>query len=82
MPRKKTDMERGEKLTFRLAPRYAEKLVEQSRAANVSPNQFARIATMLVAQNGLLDFNSRLGVIEETLVRFKKDFDDAIVTDE
>ena len=42
MPRKKTEMQKGEKLTFRLAPRYAEKVVEQSRAANVTPNQVCK----------------------------------------
>jgi hypothetical protein len=42
-------------------------------AARVKPNQFARMATMAVADNGLLDLNNRLKCIEEVLIRLRMD---------
>ena len=63
---------KAEKITFRLSPRYAEKLADVSKEANIGPNQFARIATMLVAQNGLMSLNGRMGMIEDTNIRILK----------
>lgn len=79
MPSRKPANAQAEKLTFRLAPRYAEKVVEAAKAAGVTPNQFGRIATMAVAQNGFLALSDRLGLIEEELIRLRKDFNDAVV---
>jgi uncharacterized protein (DUF1778 family) len=77
MRAKKSEMERAEKLTFRLAPRYAEKVMEAAKSAGVSPNQFGRIATMAVAQNGFLSLSERLVSIEEELIRLRRDFNEA-----
>jgi len=74
---RRTRQEQAEKLTFRLAPRYAEKVLQASVAAGISPNQFGRIATMAVAQNGFLSLSDRLGSIEEELIRLRRDFNDA-----
>ena len=72
---------KAEKLSFRLSPRYAEKVAEASQAANVSPNQFARIATMIVAQNGLVGLSGEVGLMHEALIRLRDDFNRAVSTD-
>lgn len=79
MPQRKNSKEQAEKLTFRLAPAYAEKVYEAATAAGVSPNQFGRIATMAIAQNGFLGLSRRLAFVEEELIRLRKDFNDAAV---
>ena len=79
--KRNSEMERGEKLTFRLAPRYAARVVEVANAAGISPNQFGRIATMAVAQNGFLGLSESQARIEEQLIRLRKDFNEAIEND-
>lgn len=79
---KRNLIKQAEKPTFRLSPRYAEKLLEQASAANVTPNQFARIATMLVSQNGLLSLVERFESVENKLIRLQNDFNDAVFEDE
>ena len=66
--------EQAEKITFRLWPPYSKRISEMAQAARLKPNQFARMATMAVADNGLLDLNNRLKCIEEVLIRLRMDF--------
>jgi hypothetical protein len=65
--------EKAEKISFRLWPPYSERITKMAEAARVKPNQFARMATMAVADNGLLDLNNRLKCIEEVLIRLRMD---------
>ena len=67
-----------DKITFRLWPPYTEKVAEQARAARLKPNQFARLATMSIADSGMLSLSNRLGRIEEELIRLRKDFNSAV----
>lgn len=67
--------EQAEKITFRLWPPYTKRISEMAEAARLKPNQFARMATMAVADNGLLDLNNRLKCIEEVLIRLRMDID-------
>ena len=62
-----------EKISFRLWPPYSERIAKMAAAAKVRPNQFARMATMAVADNGLLDLSNRLKCIEEVLIRLRMD---------
>ncbi len=77
MAGRKSEMQKAEKLTFRIAPRFAERVLEASKSAGVSPNQFGRIATMAAAQTGFLSLSNRLGRVEEELIRLRRDFNDA-----
>jgi hypothetical protein len=65
--------EQAEKITFRLWPPYTKRISEMAEAARLKPNQFARMATMAVADNGLLDLNNRLKCIEEVLIGLRMD---------
>lgn len=67
-----------DKITFRLFPPYTERIAEQAKVARLNPNQFARVATMAVADGGLLDLSNRLQRIEDELIRLRRDFNDAI----
>lgn len=67
-----------EKITFRLFPPYTARIAEQARVAKLNPNQFARVATMAVADGGLLDLSNRLQRIEDELIRLRRDFNDAV----
>lgn len=69
------------KITFRLFPPYTEKVAMQATSAKVNPNQFARIATMAVADGGLLDLSQRMQRIEDELIRLRRDFNQAVDTD-
>ena len=82
MGSRKSRREQAEKLTFRLTPRYAEKVFESATAAGVSPNQFGRLATMAIAQHGFLGLSDRLARMEEQLIRLRKDFNDAVYREE
>ncbi len=68
-----TPTEQVEKISFRLWPPYTERITKMAEAARMKPNQFARMATMAVADNGLLDLNNRLKCIEEVLIRLRMD---------
>lgn len=70
-----------EKITFRLWPPYTERIAELADKARLNPNQVARLATMAMADGGLLDVSGRLNRIEETLIRFRMDFDAAVEED-
>ena len=67
-----------EKITFRLWPPYTVRVAEVAKQAQLNPNQWARIATMAMADGGLLDLAGRLQRIEETLIRLRLDFDSAV----
>lgn len=67
-----------DKITFRLFPPYTERIAEQARVAKLNPNQFARVATMAVADGGLLDLSNRLQRIEDELLRLRRDFNEAV----
>lgn len=82
MASRKSKREQAEKLSFRLAPRYAEKVFEAATAAGVSPNQFGRIATMIVAQNGLLGLTEEIHGVREEVARFRRDLDEVMFEDD
>lgn len=71
----------AEKLSFRLAPQYAARVARTASAAGVTPNQFGRIATMAVANNGFLDLGEKLNRLEDQLIRLRRDFNEAIAED-
>lgn len=62
-----------EKITFRIWPPYTDKILDVARAARLSPNQFARLATMSAADEGLINVAARLQRIEDELVRLRND---------
>ncbi len=68
-----------DKLTFRLWPPYTELVAERAKSANLKPNQFARLATMALADAELLGLGQQLRRIEEELIRLRKDFNDALI---
>ncbi len=78
MSRKQTLKAEIDKITFRLFPPYTARIAEQARVAKLNPNQFARVATMAVADGGLLDLSNRLQRIEDELIRLRRDFNDAV----
>lgn len=69
---KKSDAEQAEKLTFRLAPEYAQRVATAAKAAGVSPNQFGRISTMASANNAYLHLSERMGRVEDLLIRMQQ----------
>lgn len=68
----------SEKITFRLWPPYTEKIQEMAEAAKLKPNQFARIATISVADGGLLNVAARMERIESELIRLREDINAAV----
>lgn len=68
----------SDKITFRLWPPYTEKIQEMADAAKLKPNQFARLATISVADGGLLNVAARMERIEDELIRLRKDFNSAV----
>ena len=79
--RKRSPREQAEQLTFRLAPQYAEKVYRMSEAAGISPNQFGRIATMAVANNGFLELSQKMARMEDQLIRFRQEFKEVVIED-
>jgi ABC-type branched-subunit amino acid transport system ATPase component len=80
MSQQKDHANRVEKITFRLFPPYTEKVAQQAGQARLSPNQFARIATMAMADGELLNLSDKLGRVECELRRLRRDlFADEIV---
>ncbi len=75
---KKSPKEEIEKLTFRLWPPYTVRVAEQAKAVRLTPNQFARVATMALADSGLLELNDRVRRIEDELIRLRRDFNEAV----
>ena len=67
-----------DKVTFRLFAPYDSLVAKQAQAARMKPNQFARIATMCVADGQLLNLSERMGRIEDELIRLRRDFNDAV----
>ncbi|HBE66684.1 MAG TPA: hypothetical protein DDW52_00915 [Planctomycetaceae bacterium] len=63
----------SDKITFRLWPPYTEKIQEMADAAKLKPNQFARLATISVADGGLLNVAARMQRIEDELIRLRQD---------
>lgn len=80
--KRKPPEEQVEKLSFRLWPPYTEKVYRSAQAVGISPNQFGRVATMTVADQGLLELPERLARIEDELIRLRKDFNDAVRDDD
>lgn len=79
---KKTIHEQSEKLTFRLSPRYAEKVFRVSKAAGITPNQFGRVATMAMAENRFLELAEKMERMEGELSSLRQDFNDAVQDDD
>lgn len=68
---------KGKVVAFRLWPPYSMLVEEQAKAAKLKEGEFARLATMFVADSGLLDLSERMKRLEEHLIRLRKDFNDA-----
>lgn len=68
----------SDKITFRLWPPYTERIQKMADAAKLKPNQFARLATISVADGGLLNVAARMERIEDELIRLRKDFNSAV----
>jgi len=62
-----------EKITFRLFPPYTERVARQAAQARLTPNQFARLATMAMTDGELLNICGKLGRIETELKRLRRD---------
>ncbi len=67
-----------DKISFRLFSPYTALVAEHSKAAKLSPNQYARLATMALADSDLLDLRGCVTRIEDQLIRLRKDFNDAL----
>ncbi len=80
--RKRNPSSHADKLTFRLWSPYSDKVLRSAKAAGMSPNQFGRLATMSMADSGLLQITERLGRIENEMIRLRRDFNDAVVDEE
>lgn len=68
----------SDKITFRLWPPYTDRVQEMADAAKLKPNQFARLATISIADGGLLNVAQRMERIENELIRLRKDFNQAV----
>jgi hypothetical protein len=62
-----------ERITFRLFPPYTERVAQQAARARLTPNQFARLATMAMTDGELLNLCGKLGRIEAELQRLRRD---------
>ncbi len=82
MPSRKNQNPQADKLTFRLWSPYSDKVLQSANAAGLSPNQYGRLATMAMADSGLLQLADRLRRIESEMIRLRKDFNDAVRDDE
>ena len=70
----KKDREVGvEKVSFRLFPPYTERVAKQAAHARLSPNQFARLATMAMTDGELLNLCGKLARMESELQRLRRD---------
>lgn len=67
-----------EKISFRLWAPYSSRVADQARAARMKPNQFARMATMCIADGELLNLSERMSRIESELIRLRLDFNRAV----
>ena len=67
-----------DKVTFRLFAPYDSLVAQQAKAARIKPNQFARLATMCMADGQLLNLSERMERIEAQLIRLRRDFNDAV----
>lgn len=76
--RKRSVKEQAEKLSFRLAPQYAEKLARVSEEAGLTPNQLGRIATMQLVNSESLKVAERIARLEDSLLRFRAEFQAAV----
>ena len=72
-------LRQAEKLTFRLAPQYAEKVYRMAEEADITPNQLGRIATMAVVNNGFLELSEKMARMEDQLIRLRQDFNDVVI---
>ena len=68
----------ADKLTFRLWSPYSDKVLQRANAAGLSPNQYGRLATMAMADAGLLQLADKLGRLENEMIRLRRDFNDAV----
>ena len=68
----------ADKLTFRLWSPYSDKVLQRANAVGLSPNQYGRLATMAMADAGLLQIADKLGRLENEMIRLRRDFNDAV----
>jgi hypothetical protein len=62
-----------DKITFRLFPPYTEKVASLAAQARLSPNQFARMATMAMTDGELLNLRVMLGRLELEIRELRRD---------
>lgn len=76
--KKKSIKEQAEKLSFRVAPAYAERVAAICEDAGLTPNQLGRIALMQLVNTNGLKIADRMARVEENLLRFRAEFNAAI----
>ena len=81
MSKKRKITNEVEKVTFRLWPPYSRWIVERAKAANVQPNQFARMALMAIVDSGMLGLTDRMERLEQVLIDFRRDFNNVVDDD-
>ena len=79
MTNKPKPKEAAKKITFRLFPPYTERVAEQAAASKIKVNQFARIATMAMADGGLLNLSERMQRVEDEIIHLRLDFEQAVL---
>ena len=62
-----------EKISFRLFAPYTHRIVQQAALARLTPNQFARLATMAMVDSGLLNVPGKLTRIESDIKRLRQE---------
>ena len=81
MTRQKDHSSSVEKISFRLFPPYTERVATIARTSQLSPNQLARIATMSMADNGLLNLSERMCGVERELRKLRLQMSDSGLED-
>ena len=74
--------EQCEKITSRFDKHYAKKLARQCEGTGMKPAQLVRFAAMVFLDFGTLDLVTKIQRVEDLLVSFRNEFDDAVYRDE
>lgn len=81
MGMKKANLEERDRLTFRLKAPYQRLVAERAKAVGMSPHQFGKFATMVVADHEMLELKRDLQLIRDELIRIRKDLNEALYED-
>lgn len=74
--------EQCERITSRFDKHYARKLAEQCARNGMKPAQLVRFAAMVLIDFSALDLVSKVQRVEDEMIRFRRDFNDAVYRDE